>query len=52
MSYNIPPRFDTFLKDKKKPWMYKLLLKAWPSRYCKNISGKTCTLRLFEIKCI
>lgn len=41
MIYNMPhlnektlgPRFDTFLKDKKKPWMYKLLLIVGPPRF-------------------
>tara|TARA_B000000437_G_C11548091_1_gene266009 strand:- start:311 stop:640 length:330 start_codon:yes stop_codon:yes gene_type:complete len=40
MIYNIPhlneetlgPRFDTFLKDKKKPWMYKLLIIVGPPK--------------------
>ncbi len=41
MSYNIPhlnektlgARFDTFLQDKKKPWMYKLLCIVGPPKY-------------------
>lgn len=41
MIYNIPhlneetlgPRFNTFLKGKSKPWMYKLLFIMGPPRY-------------------